>query len=425
MQFFRKAWPASSILAIARNRLTLLGAIIIAGLCTSLGWLAFTNAEPAVETNTNAVTVSVVRAERRVIPRSLALSGVVVGREEASVYADLPQGRISKVLADEGQYVKAGQVIAVIDDNAIRLLQTQQNAVLHRAIAAMAGQEARVQEAEAQYAQAKNETNRSKSFSSPDVTEADKAAQIEQRISAERIAEIQVNAARSELDMVRADVQLANAQIAETTLHLNQTSIVAHVSGLIVKRNAQIGLSLSQQTEPLFVLIREGTLEVSVNVPSSDVVQLNTAMPVKIQDINSQQSYTGRIRRAALSINPQEQTANIKVSFDKGANLILGQSTKVSINLPTKSCIYLPESALYFEGSTAFVFVINNNRAMRIPVKIGERLSGLAEILEGVSEGMPVVDGFAAYLHNGDAVHVSPTDRGDQTNLYKENGPQA
>ena len=435
MQFFKTARPIASLLSISRNRFALFGGLIIASLFTSLGWLALTDAEPALVNDSGAVTVSVIQTEKKSIPRSLALSGVVVGREEVAVYADLAQGRISKVLVDEGQYVKACQVLAMTDDASVRVMQTQQAAVLQRANAALAQQEARIQEAETQYTQAKNETRRSKAVSSPDVTESDKAALIEQRSSAERIAEIQVKAAKSELEMAKADVQLANAQIAETTLRLNQTNIVAPVSGLIIKRSAQIGLSLSQQSEPLFALIRDGTLELSVYVSSSDVAQLKNGMPVTIEAINSQQTFTGKIRRAALSINPQEQTANIRVSIDKTSSdktspdktlgLIPGQSTKVSINLPAKSGIYLPDSALFFEGNAAFVFIIQHNKAVRIPVKIGERLSGLAEILEGVSVGMPVVDGFAAYLHNGDAVKVAPINRSNAETPPKENGQQA
>ncbi|HEY0269318.1 MAG TPA: efflux RND transporter periplasmic adaptor subunit [Methyloradius sp.] len=425
MQFFKKARPATRLLATAGNRFALFGILIVAGLFTSLGWLARSDAEPAIVSDAGAVTVSVINAEKKSIPRSLALSGVVVGREEVAVYADLPQGRVSKVLVDEGQYVKAGQILAATDAAGVRVQQTQQNAILQRAKAALAQQEARVQEAEAQYTQAKNETKRSKTVSSPEVAESDKAALIEQRTSAERIAEIQVKAAKSELEMAKADVQLANAQVAETLLRLNQASIVAPASGLVMKRNAQIGLSLSQQADPLFVLIRDGTLELSLNVASDNAEKLKNGMPVTIQGINSQQTYTGKVRRAALSINPQEQTANIRVSFDKTPNLIPGQSTKVAINLPAKSGVYLPDTALFFEGNAAFVFIIQNNRAVRTPVKIGERLSGLAEILDGVSEGTPVVDSFAAYLHDGDAVNIAPLHNSNEVTSHKENGQQA
>lgn len=425
MQFFKKARPDASVLATPRNRFAVIGGLMFAGLLTGWGWIVFSDAEPTAVNDAGAVTVSVVKAEKKTIPRSLALSGLVVGREEVAVYADLPQGRINKVLVDEGQYVKAGQVLAATDDTGVKVQQSQQAAVLQRANAALAQQEARVQEAEALYTQAKNETKRSKTVNTPDVTESDKAALIEQRTSAERIAELQVKAAKSELEMAKADVQLANAQIAETTLRLSQTSIIAPVSGLVVKRSAQVGLSLSQQTEPLFVLIRDGTLELSVNVAASDITPLKNGIAVAIQGINGQQIYTGKIRRAALSINSQEQTANIRVSLDKITNLVLGQSTKVSINLPAKSGIYLPDSALFFEGSAAFVFMIENSKAVRIPVKIGERLSGLAEILEGVNEGMPVVDGFAAYLHDGDAVKVAPAHSSNATSSHQENGQQA
>ncbi len=78
--------------------------------------------------------------------------------------------------------------------------------------------------------------------------------------------------------MANADVQLANAQVAETLLRLNQASIVAPASGLVMKRNAQIGLSLSQQADPLFVLIRDGTLELSLNVASDNAEKLKNGM---------------------------------------------------------------------------------------------------------------------------------------------------
>src|SRR5450830_570112 len=146
MQFLKKARPAIRLPATASNRFALFGVLIVASLFTSLGWLAHSDAEPVAAKDTGAVTVSVINAQKKSVPRSLALSGVVVGREEVAVYADLPQGRISKVLVDEGQYVKACQILAVTDDAGVRVQQTQQNAVLQRATAALAQQEARVQE---------------------------------------------------------------------------------------------------------------------------------------------------------------------------------------------------------------------------------------------------------------------------------------
>ncbi len=73
MQFFKKALPATRLLATAGNRFALFGILIVAGLFTSLGWLARSDAEPAIVSDTGTVTVSVINAEKKIYPQIISI----------------------------------------------------------------------------------------------------------------------------------------------------------------------------------------------------------------------------------------------------------------------------------------------------------------------------------------------------------------
>jgi HlyD family secretion protein len=365
-----------------------------------LAVVASINAAPQVAAS--AITVSAVTAERVTTPKTMTFSGPVVGREEISIYASLPQGRIQQVLVDEDQRVSAGTVLAILDSSLLQVQRSQQQAVRQRAAAALAQQEAALEEAQALH----NQTQLDKKQKTPFVE-----ATPEQKATNERVAEIHVKAAQSAVNMAQAELALANAQLAEADLHLTQAVIVAPVSGTITTRHAHIGLVLGQSPEPLFIILRDDVLEVELEVASADAARLTLGMTADIQVVGSNMIYKGKIRRAATQVQRQSQVAKLRVRFDKSPNVIPGQFAQVRVNFKPQKAIYLPDAAIRFDGANTAVFVFNAGRAVKTPVKVGERVNGMVEIVQGLQEGMQVITGAVAFLHDGEAVRLAPTSK--------------
>lgn len=361
------------------------------------GWLALSinaSAEPQA-----AITVSTITAERSNTPRNMTFSGPVVGREEISVYASVAQGKIQQVLVDEDQRVSAGTVLATIDPKLFQVQRAQQQAVRQRAVAALAQQEASLEEAQALHSQAKIDLKKANPFVE---------ATPEQKATNERVAETHAKAAQQAVNMAQADLALADAQLAEADLRMAQATITAPVSGTITTRKAHVGMVLGQSPEPLFVILRDDALEVELEVAGADAARLTPGMIADIQVVGNGAVYKGKVRRAANQVQRQSQVAKLRVRFDKSPNVILGQFAQVRVNFKAQKAIYLPDAAIRFDGANASVFVVVAGKAIKTPVKLGERSNGLVEIVQGIKEGAQVVTGAVAFLHDGEAVRVVP-----------------
>jgi multidrug efflux pump subunit AcrA (membrane-fusion protein) len=92
---------------------------LLIGLATLALVVYFVKQSYSEETHTKSnseqsVTVSAITVNYQTLVNQLSFSGPIVGREEVPIYSDLIQGRIVEVSADEGQNVKAGQVLPIL-----------------------------------------------------------------------------------------------------------------------------------------------------------------------------------------------------------------------------------------------------------------------------------------------------------------------
>ena len=505
------------------------------------------NANAVNQKNGVAIAVTAVTAQEGTVQRRMTFSGPVVGRDEVPIYSELAQGRIDKILVEAGQHVKAGAVLATIDAASLRIQRAQQQANQQKASVAIKQQENALEEAQAQYTQAQAERKRAEVVVETGLISREVR---DQRVVAEQLAKTHVQSVKNSLGMAQADFSLASAQLAESDLRLNQAAIRSPVSGLVIERKARTGMSLAQNTEPLFSILRDDDVEVELGVSADDAIRLKLGMPATIQlvgdmsaakappanavdgvlsrveawsqawankdidtylsfysdkfvpeqkiskaewqaqrqkrfstkdtleislsqinvQVNGDQAteefvqhysangkkedtnkrltlamvngewlivreqsvahldamqaeravpsnsssatqtaniYNGKISRAATQINRQNQIAKVRVRFDQIPNLILGQFARVAVTANARNGIYLPDTAVRFEGSSAYVFTAKEGVAKRQAVKVGQHIGNKLEILDGVSVGMVIIDTAASFLRDGEPVKIT------------------
>ena len=505
------------------------------------------NANAVNQKNGVAIAVTAVTAQEGTVQRRMTFSGPVVGRDEVPIYSELAQGRIDKILVEAGQHVKAGAVLATIDAASLRIQRAQQQANQQKASVAIKQQENALEEAQAQYTQAQAERKRAEVVVETGLISREVR---DQRVVAEQLAKTHVQSVKNSLGMAQADFSLASAQLAESDLRLNQAAIRSPVSGLVIERKARTGMSLAQNTEPLFSILRDDDVEVELEVSADDAIRLKLGMPATIQlvgdmsaakappanavdgvlsrveawsqawankdidtylsfysdkfvpeqkiskaewqaqrqkrfstkdtleislsqinvQVNGDQAteefvqhysangkkedtnkrltlamvngewlivreqsvahldamqaeravpsnsssatqtaniYNGKISRAATQINRQNQIAKVRVRFDQIPNLILGQFARVAVTANARNGIYLPDTAVRFEGSSAYVFTAKEGVAKRQAVKVGQHIGNKLEILDGVSVGMVIIDTAASFLRDGEPVKIT------------------
>jgi HlyD family secretion protein len=244
--------------------------------------------------------------------------------EELRVSAQIG-GRLDRVLVDEGDRVKAGDVLAVIDNRDFRARVASaeaelrlREAELRRVVNGARAQErqeaaAALVEAEAVLQHAITEQQRQHNLleagASPraDADAADRAA---------RVARARVDAARERLDLINADareedraraeseVSLARARLDEARAQYDKTFIRSPIDGVILRRLRQSGESVSTQFDsPVVTLANDRVRRVRVDVDETDVADIAMGQPAYVTaDAFGERRFPGRVVRVGQSL---------------------------------------------------------------------------------------------------------------------------
>jgi len=244
--------------------------------------------------------------------------------EEIRVSAQIG-GRLDRVLVGEGDRVKAGDVLAVIDNRDFRARVASAEAELRlreagrrRVVNGARAQErqeaaAALVEAEAVLQHAVTEQTRQHNLleagASPrsDADAADRAA---------RVAKARVDAARERLDLINADareedqaraeseVSLARARLDEARAQYDKTFIRSPIDGVILRRLRQSGESVSTQFDsPVVTLADDQVRRVRVDVDETDVAGVALGQPAYVTaDAFGDRHFPGRVVRVGQSL---------------------------------------------------------------------------------------------------------------------------
>ena len=344
----------------------LLAAVLLAGMAS----LAACNGEgegnaqakaPDAEKGADAVPVEVAKASHRAVAASYTGTGPLDARAESQVVAKT-SGIAMAVLAEEGQHVKAGQVLVRLDADRARLQAAQISASAR-----------------------KLEANYKRSLQL--------AAQ--QMVSA------------NDLDQLKYD--LANARAAENlaNLELSYTNVVAPISGVIASRSIKPG-NFVQINTPIFRIVDDSRLEVTLNVPEREIATLQAGQPVQLQvDALPGRSFEGMVDRVAPVVDSGSGTFRVICAFAGGGALQPGMFGRIRIDYDKRAnALVVPRIALLDDQGTPAVYAVRKGKAVRVPIKTGYTDGEWAEVLSGLKPGESVVTAGKVALRDGSAVQV-------------------
>ncbi|OYX58322.1 MAG: hypothetical protein B7Y93_01855 [Micrococcales bacterium 32-70-13] len=207
--------------------------------------LAQAPAAPAGPTAGPSVTVT--RAEISEIVQSVVVSGSMIARDEVLVQPEVDGLSIVALLAEEGDRVSTGQVLARLSRTTLEVQQTQNEAQIARAEAAIAQANAQIGEAQANLVAADNNFERTQTLrNSGNVSNET----FDLRSAAARAARARLNAANQALAIATADLALAKAQGRDIEVKLGRTEIKAPQGGIL---SAREGASVSESDAELLL----------------------------------------------------------------------------------------------------------------------------------------------------------------------------
>jgi len=321
----------------------------------------------------------------------LVATGYVVAQRKAEV-ASKATGRLEYLGFEEGDNVKKGSIIAILDNNDIKA-----NLELAKA---------NLQQAEADTLQAERDFARQKKL-----------------FESGAIPKSMFEDAETKYKVSLAGFSAAQASVKAAEVALENTYIRAPFDGTILTKNADIGdivapfASSSSSKGSVVTLADMSSLEVEADVSESYINKVSVGQRCEIiLDAYPNDAYSAKVKKIVPTADRSRATVITKVSFDKVDGKVLPEMS-ARINFFTasqgkqastaESALVIPKDALTTRDDHQIVFVIDKDRVRQQEVTIGRKLGEVIEVLTGVNRGDRVVLSPPGKLVDGEKIEIS------------------
>ena len=361
----------------SRRRKIIIGIAAVVLLAAVLGArLLGGNSTPTSGANAErqAPRVTVMVPGAREVESTISATGSLAARRDMPVGAVGEGGMVRQVLVDAGSWVRAGQVLAIVD----RQVQTQQAAALEAQI--------RVTDANARLAQ--NELDRAKAL-------------------AERgfISKADIDRKTAQRDAAAAQANVARAQLNESRARIGRLDIRAPASGLLLARNVEPGQVVGGGSGVLFRIAKDGEMEMRAQLAEADLSKLSVGRTAKITPVGTSASFAGRIWQMPPVIDPATRQGMVRISLAYNPAIRPGGFASAMISAGTTKAPLLPESAVQSDDKGNYVYIVGaKNKVIRRDVKVGDVSDAGIIILSGLTGTERVVLSAGAFLNEGETV---------------------
>ncbi len=350
-----------------------------------------------------AITVSTV--EKRDLRDVVLASGLIGAVEEVQVQPLIEGQPIESLEAEVGDKVVAGQVLARLSLSTLELQKSQYAASLESARATIAQGEAQVLEAKSASDEANRINERTAQLKAQGASS--QAAADTARANAVS-ATARVTVAAQTLIAAKAQLSLVEAQLANVDLNLKRTEVVAPVSGEIVERNALVGSIASSAALPMFVIVRDGALELRAEVAESDLMRLSAGQMVDIIAVGSKLPLTGKIRLVEPKIDQTTRLGTVRIEIAQSDKVRSGMFAEARILAAEHVALAIPVTAVSSGPDGATVMKVSDGNVTRIEIETGIRDGGYVEVIGGLAEGDSLVTKAGAFVRDGDRINPVP-----------------
>jgi HlyD family secretion protein len=388
------------------DRLSFFGKLL---LCVALlGWPAAPTAnaaDPAPVAAPRPPSVSIATAASGTLAETILLTGTLVARDEVMVGAEIDGLAITELLAEEGDKVTRGQVLARLSRDMLDAQFAQNAAALSRALAAIAQARNQIAEAEATARQADAAFARARSLEERGNTTAET---LEQREAASLVARARVSVAEDALRLAQADKEMAEAQRQEIQVRLARTEIKAPAAGTISRRDARLGALVSSVAEPLFRIIGAGTIEVEADVPEISLARLRVGQKALVRPAGMREPVSARVRLVSPEVNRTSRLGRVRLWVDRVPGLAVGAFARGTVEVDRRDGTLVPLSAVLYRLDGAIVQVVRDGVVETRSVTLGLKADAKAEIRKGIDPGEQVIAISGTFVRDGDRVTPVP-----------------
>jgi RND family efflux transporter MFP subunit len=352
-------------------------------------------------------TVEVQTAEAREAASSAAgqtvlnASGYVTARREATVSSKVT-GKVDEVLIEEGMKVKAGQVLARLDDTNVK-------ASLDVAEAQWDSAKASLEETRAEIKQADQEFQRISELARQKI-----ASQSDYDVAESNARSLEARLTRQEVDAV-----VAERQVAMWQQQMDDLVIRSPFDGVVTTKDSQPGEMISPVSAGggftrtgIGTVVDMSSLEIQIDVNESYINRVQPGQPVEATlDAYPDWKIPGKVIAIIPTADRDKSTVKVRVGFDKLDPRILPEmSIKVAFQEASGGAqaaiheVVLPKDAVSSQDGRDVVYVVQNGRAERRAVTVSRTDNDDAVLSAGVSDGETVIVDAPPELKDGMAV---------------------
>jgi RND family efflux transporter MFP subunit len=338
----------------------------------------------------------------------LQATGYVTARRQATVSAQIT-GTLTEVLIEEGDRVKKGQILARLEDNALR---ASLDAARANAAAARAG----VVQTQAQLEQSLRDADRAEALVGRGLVSKQLAEQ----------ARTQGNTARAQLNTSRRQADAAQAQVGVGQVNLDYTVVRAPFDGVITDKAAQVGEIVSPLSAGggftrtgVGTIVDMDSLEIDVDVNEAFIGRVKAGMPAEaVLDAYPDWKIPAHVIAIVPAADRGKATVKVRVAIEvKDVRIVPDMGVRVSFlehRAPAETQapkgVFIPANALVHRGNNDIVFTVAAEKAARHVVKAGaDNKADLRLITEGIAAGDTVIVTPPESLADGVPVRIAPS----------------
>jgi len=328
---------------------------------------------PAQEQGTLVTLAQVVRRD---VPVVLDSSGRIEARTAPEVSAEV-EGRVIAVLHDAGDKIQAGAVLARLETTQLGLEEKSAAAELARI--------------DAQIAQDRRTLERNKEL-----------------VGRSFISQAALDASATQLDAQTAARDAARARMGIARDRLGKTQVIAPVSGTIESRKVSVGDHV-KVGDPMFLITQGGGLRAQLPFPETVARHLRPGLKATLASpLAPDESVHGVISELRPMVGAGSRAVTAVVDFANPGSWRAGASVTGYVEIAVRqNALLVPETSVVRRPTGEVVYVVQDGKARQVPVRTGERVDGMVEILAGLTGPETVAVDGAAYLSDGAAVRVA------------------
>ena len=319
--------------------------------------------------------VSVTQVKNQTVETTEEAVGTLEGLDNPTLSAEVP-GRVVKIYVNTGEYVKQGQLIAILDSTDFVMQRNEAQAEVARIQALLANQAKTVE---------RNQALVNKKFISQNAVDNEVAQQ----------------------NVLKEQLLGAKARVGSINHSSSKTKIYAPASGNVEKKLTDEG-NFVKVGDPIILIVSKQHLRAHLPFPEHIAAKLKPGLEVRLTSPTSSTTVKSVIHELKPMVVEGSRTLDVIADIFGAPGWQPGASVTGTVILGEKAAaIMVPEQSLVLRPAGEVVYVVRNNRAYQAVVKTGAHQNGMVEMLSGIKENDTIVVDGAGFLTDDTAIKTA------------------